>query len=429
MEKEKLKRIIVENRKYINDEVGGIIKRDYLHIPEKLKKEVVLYGVRRSGKTFALYDIMKANAGNSLYMDFEDERLKGFDSSDFEKLKESFDELYPATLGKKRYFFFDEIQNVEGWERYARRAVEKENTRIFAAGSSSRITPSEIHTSLRGREWTVRVTPLSFKEYVRLKGIEPDKEHIYGAKKAVIKKHFSEYMKWGGFPEVSVLDSDFEKRKVLREYMSAMFFRDLVEKYGMTNTNLLDLLIEKLFSSFSCKLSLTAFYRQYKDKIAFSKDTLFGYYQNILKSLLVYNVRIFAESTYKRNRNPAKIYLTDPGLARRVTSEDKGRMLENIVFMSLTRGSDEIFYFSGRGECDFVAENEKGYFPYQVCYELNDDNSEREINGLVECCTRLNKKEGLILSHDQEKDLRRQKINIRIIPVWKWLLSEDEVRN
>jgi len=219
-----LKDIIISNEEFITQNIKQIVKRENLSFPEKLKKAVILYGVRRSGKTHILFDLFKKHKDRSLYLDFEDERLIDFEVKDFEGLKDIFLELKPELVDKELIFLFDEIQNIRGWERYCRRLVERENVKVFVSGSSSRVMPLEIHTSLRGRAWSTEVTPFSFREHLHLKGINiKDKKIIYGSKKALIKKYFTEYLKWGGFPEVSLLKSDFEKRKVIKEYIEAMF--------------------------------------------------------------------------------------------------------------------------------------------------------------------------------------------------------------
>ena len=392
---------------------------------------MILYGVRRSGKTYILFDLFKEYKDQALYVDFEDERLSDFEAKDFEVLKEAFLELKSYLVGKGKekeretIFLFDEIQNVEGWERFCRRITERENIKVFVSGSSSKMMPLEIHTSLRGRAWSIEVTPFSFREYLHLKDIDvDDKNIIYGSKRALLKKYFSEYIKWGGFPEVSLLKSDFEKRKVIKEYLEAMFFKDLVERFNISNIPLLKVLTERLFSSFSSKFSLNAFYKQYKEKFPFSKDTLFSYYHHFLESMLIFETRKFAESSYKRLRNPAKIYLTDTGICKKVTSADLGRMLENIVFWQLRRKGEEIFYFEEKRECDFIVKDDQGkLFPYQVTWELKEENREREIKGLIEACQRLNVKEGTLFTYDEEGSEITEGINIKIIPVWKWLLG------
>lgn len=210
--------------------------------------------------------------------------------------------------------------------------------------------PSELGTELRGRSWSLEVLPFSFREYLAAKGLRPDdKGAVYGPKKALTKRLFLDFLRWGGFPEACVLDSEVERTKLLREYMGAMFFRDLVERYGITNIPLLDALSDKLFSSFSQKLSLTAVYRQYKDRLPLSKDLLFRYHKHFLESMLIYQVPILTESAYARMRNPARVYLADNGLARRTACADSGRLLENAVYIELRRRGWELSYFEGTG--------------------------------------------------------------------------------
>ncbi|MDH7514158.1 MAG: AAA family ATPase [Clostridiales bacterium] len=213
--KDRLKEIILANREFILNQIGKIIKRERVYFPDKLNKVGVLYGVRRSGKTFVLYDLFKESKDESLYIDFEDERLVNFELSDFELLKEAFLELNPHLLNKRKAFLLDEIQNVNGWERFCRRVTERENVNVFVAGSSSKIMPQEVHTSLRGRSWSIEISPFSFREYLKAKNITIDDNSIYGPEKVLIKKHFSDYLRWGGFPEVVLAENEFEKNKIL----------------------------------------------------------------------------------------------------------------------------------------------------------------------------------------------------------------------
>lgn len=422
--KKVLKEIIVSNEEYILNHVNKIIHRKGIHIPETLKKIVAFYGVRRSGKTFILFDIFKKNTDNSVYIDFEDDRLIDFTLSDFEKLKEAVFELKPYLIDKEIIFLLDEIQNVKGWEKFCRRAVERENIKIFVTGSSSKMMPSEIHTELRGRVWSIEVLPFSFSEYLLSKGIDPyNKELLFGKQKAIVKNYFLDYVRWGGFPEVSILESEFEKTKILREYIGAMFFRDLVERYQISNIPLLESLMDKLFSTFSMKFSLTSFYKQYKEKFPFSKDLLFRYYKYFLQSMLIFEVRKFAESVYKRMRNPAKIYLVDTGICKRFASQDIGRLLENVVFLDLKRRGFNTFYFEEKRECDFITIKDNKPYPIQVCYDINNENRVREIEGLIETCKWFNIKEGEIITHDEEKDMELDGINIKITPAWSWLIK------
>ncbi|PIP16316.1 MAG: hypothetical protein COX46_02990 [bacterium (Candidatus Ratteibacteria) CG23_combo_of_CG06-09_8_20_14_all_48_7] len=420
--KETLKEVILSNREFILKDVGHIVRREAfpsLGIPNKI---VVLYGVRRSGKTFVLYDLFRNYGDTALYVDFEDERLTGFQTGDFENLKESFLELDPSLLSKNKLFLLDEIQNVPGWEKFCRRMAEKEKVNVVVTGSSSRMMPYEIHTSLRGRSWSTEITPFSFREYLKTKNINIDRNLIYTSRKVILKNLFSEYLKWGGFPEAVFSESPFDRTKILKEYLSAIFFRDLVERYKIDNITLLESLLDRLLTGSARKFSLSSFYKQYQGTFPFSKDSLFSYYKCFLRSMLIFEVRKFSESSYTRMRNPAKIYLIDQGMAKRVTSDDLGWLLENVVFLELRKRSSAICYFEEEKECDFITKEEGRFSAYQVSFELNEENKEREAAGLVSCCKRLRLKNGTILTYDQEEELRRQGMKITVIPVWKWLL-------
>lgn len=425
---ELIKDIIKSNEEFILNKIGNIITRTSTPIApdvftNNLHKVNIIHGVRRSGKTFLLYDIFKKNRKNSLYIDFEDERLRDINIDDLNKIKEGFFELKPHLLDSKNVFFlFDEVQNVEGWEKFVRRIAEKDRITVYAAGSSSVITPQKIHTSLRGRAWGIELFPFSFPEYLKIKNIDL-KTSIYGKRKALVKSSLVEYLKWGGFPEISLVDSEFAKKKILREYLDAMYFKDLVEKFSISNIPLLETLKENLFSSFSSKFSLTAFIKKYKGKFPFSKDSVFSYYKNFLESMLIFETRIYSASVYKRIRNLPKIYLVDTGLARKVSTVDKGRLLENAVFLELKRKGFEIFYTNQNGECDFIIKRLNGdHEVLQVTWELEEHNLEREMKGLIRTCNVLNLKTGRIITFDQEESYTQENVIIDAIPFWKWIL-------
>ena len=419
-----IKEIILSNRAFILESISGIVPRAAAEVAVP-GKTVIMHGIRRSGKTFILYDIFRRNSDAALYLDFEDDRLTDFTAADFLTVQDAFLELRPETAGRIVYLF-DEIQHVEGWERFCRRVTERESAAVYVTGSSSKLMPLEVDTAIRGRAWSVAVFPFSFPEFVQLRSGKLDgNELLYGTGKVETKRLFVEYAKWGGFPEAALAANPLDKTKLLKEYLRAMFFRDLVERYGMTNIALFDALADKLFSSFSTRLSLTAFYRQYKDLFPFSKDLLFQYFHNFEESMLIFAVRKFSESSYKRSRNPVKIYPADTGLCRRVASEDTGRILENIVFIELARRGGEVYYFEEKQECDFIVKYGEGagFAPFQVCLELTDGNRRRETGGLIAACRRLNVTEGTILTDDQEWKEETEGIKISVRPVWRWLIK------
>jgi predicted AAA+ superfamily ATPase len=418
-----IKEIILFNRAFILESVSRIVPRAAAEVVAP-GKTVIMHGIRRSGKTFILYDIFRRHRDAALYLDFEDDRLAGFTAADFLTVQDAFLELRPETAGRLVYLF-DEIQHIRGWERFCRRVTERENAAVYVTGSSSKLMPLEVDTAIRGRTWSVAVFPFSFPEFLQLRmGCLDGNEILYGTGKIETKRLFAEYAKWGGFPETALAADPLDKTKLLKEYLRAMFFRDLVERYDMTNIALFDALADKLFSSFSTRLSLTAFYRQYKDLFPFSKDRLFQYFHNFEESKLIFSVRKFSESSYKRSRNPVKIYPADTGLCRRVASEDAGRILENIVFIELARRGWEVYYFEEKQECDFVVKDGEGtgFAAFQVCRELTDENRYRETGGLIAACRRLNVNEGTILTDDQEWEEEAEGIKISVRPVWRWLI-------
>ena len=419
-----IKEIILSNRAFILESVSRIVPRAAAEVAAP-GKTVIMHGIRRSGKTFVLYDIFRRNSDAALYLDFEDDRLTGFTAADFQTVQNAFLELRPETADRIVYLF-DEIQHVEEWERFCRRVTERENAAVYVTGSSSKLMPLEVDTAIRGRAWSVAVFPFSFPEFVQLRmGKLDNNEILYGTGKVETKRLFAEYAKWGGFPETALAADPLDKTKLLKEYLRAMFFRDLVERYGMTNIALFDALADKLFSSFSTRLSLTAFYRQYRDLFPFSKDLLFHYFRNFEESMLIFAVRKFSESSYKRSRNPVKIYPADTGLCRRVTSEDVGRILENIIFIELARQGMEVCYFEEKQECDFIVKNgEAGFAAFQVCQELTDENRRRETGGLLAACKRLLLTDGMILTDDQEWEEEVEGVKIRVLPVWRWLIMD-----
>lgn len=170
-------------------------------LPSGLNKVVVLYGVRRSGKTFILFNQALRHGEGALYLDFEDDRLHGFTLADFDLLKPAFLELYPHLIGQPLAFFLDEVQNVEGWERFCRRSAEREGIAVYVSGFSSRMMPAEIHTELRGRAWSQEVTPYSFAEYLAGKGFDPDDPELpFSGDRDMVRHIFSLYLRWVDTP-------------------------------------------------------------------------------------------------------------------------------------------------------------------------------------------------------------------------------------
>lgn len=415
MNKEILSEVILSNQEFILNYSGKIYSRSDIYQPQKLKKVLILYGVRRSGKTFILYDYFRKSPDCCLYLDFEDDRLNDFKFSDFSNLSEIFYQTKPECINKNSFFLLDEVQKVEGWEKFCRRIVEREKVKVIVSGSSSNLKPKNISTIMRGRSWSHQIYPLSVKEYLKFHNIKIDSSLSQTARIKIIQL-FNTYLKWGGFPEVVLTNNEFEKKKIVEEYLDAMFFRDLIDNYNMTNINLFNSLKDFLFSNYSAKFSLNSFYKQYKHKFTFSKDLLYRYYHYFIDSMLVNEVKIFSESSYMRMRNPTKVYLVDNSLCSKLFLKNSGRLFENMVFGELLRKKFGIHYWDDDGECDFITVDKAGKCKaIQVCFRLDDSNREREIKGLISACKGLGIDEGEIIVFDQrEKEFEKDGILIKV---------------
>ena len=389
-----------------------------IDIPINSGKIVSLIGPRRAGKTYLLYQLMSniPDITDVIYINFEDERLQ-FDAENLNLILEAYYELYPDK--KEIYLFFDEIQEVNSWEKFVRRLYDSVSKQIFITGSSSKLLNKEIATGLRGRTVSFNILPLSFKEYSSFKDVPSDLHSTKG--KAVLIREFKEYMEKGGFPEIVNADSLFSQ-KILQSYLDVMIFRDLIERHEISNITALKYFVKKALSNCAKEFSVHKVYNELKSQgIKISKDSIYEFIDFCEDAFILSSVSLFSESI--ANQTTKKIYSIDIALSRLVSfslSKDLGRILENIVQIELTRKEKEIYYFRDKYECDFIIKEKDSITEaFQVCLEFNDDNEEREIEGLKEAMNKFKLKKGIILTLDEEKELD----NIKIIPVWKWLME------
>ncbi len=418
-----------------------IYPRD-IEIPLNSKKIIAVSGTRRSGKTFLLfYQIKKLldreiSREKILYINFDDPRLLPFDSEDMENLLEAYFELYPSLKNQINFAFFDEIQNVKGWERSIRRIYDSQNFKIFLSGSSSKFLSKEIATSLRGRGINYELLPFSFKEILSTKGIEIKSDTFYSRTRFSIKNLFFQYLREGGFPEV-VLDKDKDiKIRILKEYLETMFFKDLIERFNIKNQSVLREMIRYLTSNISSLFSLNAFWKWIKETYPVGKRTLINYTSYLEEIGLFFLVKKFSFSLKEQTQTPRKAYIVDNGLRTAYGfnfSQDKGKILENSVFLRLKDRQTknplmEIFYwrdYQGR-EVDFVIkEGENVKELIQVCVDIEDFKvKKREVNSLLKATKELRCKNLLVITENYEKEekIKKQKITFR--PICQWLTEK-----
>ena len=247
-------------------------------IPLNLNKIITIVGPRRAGKTYYLFQLItelerQGVARNRiLYLNFEDERLELEGRHDL--IIEAYLELYPELDLSLSYFFFDEIQELDLWEKFVRRMFDTVTKRIFLTGSNARLLSREIATSLRGRSLSFEIMPLSFKEFLSFKEI--DAQDIYSTKNiSLIQNAFGEYLLWGGYPEIVGIEEHF-KPQVLQEYFNVMLYRDLLERYSIKDVSILKYLMKRLIASFTKEFSVNKLYNELRSRgISISKDRIY----------------------------------------------------------------------------------------------------------------------------------------------------------
>nr|MDA3854765.1 ATP-binding protein [Candidatus Woesearchaeota archaeon] len=344
---------------------------------------------------------------------------------EFDLIIQSYFELFEENLDKTIYIFFDEIQNITNWELFVRRLYDNQNFKIYLTGSSSRLLSKEIATSLRGRTLSFNIYPLSFVEFLRFKELELEKNYLYSKQIFKIKKYFEEYLEFGGFPEILSEELKFE---VLQSYLDLTVYKDLIERYNIRNIILIKSLLKFLFSNISKEFSINSYYNSIKDELRVSRETIVEYNSYLEDINVIHFLYKFDYSLKKQHSSQRKVYSIDTGFVNTMGfkfSEDKGRLLENLVFIELKRRNKEIYYHKNKKECDFVIKERLDIVKaIQVTKSLSDpDTKKREIEGLLDACNTYTLKEGLILTEDEEETFEQDNIKIVIKPIWKWLLE------
>lgn len=400
-------------------------------LPVSSGKIVSAIGPRRSGKTFALLQTAKTilengtKIENIIFINFEDERL-GREAGQLDFILQACRELYPDIPLCECHFFFDEIQNVNGWEKFVRRLYDTESKNIYLTGSNARFLSKEIATELRGRSVAYEIFPLSFGEYLQFTSVTPD---FYDpVNKSLIINAFSRFLRFGGFPETVFFDDDLH-RKTLTEYFNTMLFRDIMERYQVSDVLVLKFFLKKLFLGVGKPLSVNKIYNDLKSmNLVLGKNTLYTYLQYFNDAYLTILSDKYDDSEIKQIKSNKKAWPVDHGFLPVIDfsfSRNLCKTLENLVALELIKAGYKVFYFKQLHECDFVIQRQNRFHAIQVCYDLNDSATlRREVAGLTEACTALGLDGGIILTFDQSKAIDHQTINVEVMEVWKFLLKD-----
>lgn len=419
-----LKQILLDNRREI--EAYNIVRRD---IVTEGFDCYVFVGVRRAGKSFVLFEKMQQllHEGHSwddmLYLSFEDERLVGFTNEDFNTILECHIEM----TGKENpMLFLDEIHNIDGWEKFARRMADSKQM-VWITGSNAKMFSKEIMTTLGGRFIPIEVYPYSFREFLRSRNISHDDNTLMSTNgKALFLREYAEYMNWGGLPESVHLPV---KRSYLSSVYQKIYLGDICARNKISNANLLRLMVKKMAESVKQPLSysrITNVLSSVGGKITI--PTTSKYIEHCEDAWLLLRVHNINAAFAERETN-CKFYFIDNGLLSLLLVEPATSLLENIVAVSLFRkyGNDKdnerIFFYKQNVEVDFYIPDEE--LAIQVSYSIeNSDHTEnREVEALQKLPKGLSCKRRMIITYDEERIIEDNYGTIEVIPCWKWLMD------
>ena len=402
----------------------GIEREGYVKelLRQKDIKEVsIVSGIRRSGKsTISLQVLKKAIAAglpkeNTLYVNFEEPAFAP-------QLKLEFlSEILDAYLEKfspqgKILIVLDEVQYVAGWEKFVRGLHDRgEKIKFYITGSSSKLLSAEYGAALTGRIYTNEIFTLSFKEFLVFKNKEELLNFTIGKGAPALRNQFMEYLKYGGFPQVVLSAKVQDKLQLLKDYYSSIIEKDIMQRYEVRDIKKIKEYYINLVTNIAANFSG---YRAEKT-LAISQPTANKFFSYAEEVFLIQGVNLFDYSYLKQKANPEKVYVIDPGIYRAVSfrfSENLGRIFENLVFLEYRRKVEDIFYWKGKNEVDFLLrEGNKIRRAVNVCWELNDDNREREIAGLLEAMEKfkLKRAEIITMSYSEEIKVKGGKIIIK----------------
>jgi uncharacterized protein len=422
--KDLLKTIITDSQSRVLPKVWPRI----LSLPLESEKIVTLTGVRRSGKTYHLFDLMTQLAAKGvsgkqiLYINFEDERLH-LVGNEMDLILQAYQELYPDIQLADCYFFFDEIQEVEGWEKFIDRLYSSVSTRVFITGSNSKLLSKEIASALRGRTITFEVYPLSFSEFLQV--VRPGLNPYDSTDKARLVALFKRFLHEGGFPEIVTQQKDLKDR-ILQEYFSVMLLRDLAERYNVSQIAVLKYFCKRVIGASAGEFSVNKIYNELKSQgYSISKDSLYAYRENVESIYMGRFIAKYSESVVQSEGSLKKVYAIDQGMGAALDfklGEDEGRLLETSIALELLKQGKQINYYQDNVECDFIITNrDQVVEAIQVALSLADNETrKREIKGLTECCKRFSLAEGLIITLNTDEVVEVDGIKISIVPAWKY---------
>ncbi len=415
-----LKQIILENQR-------DIPRKTLVERGEKFDAAAsyVLVGLRRVGKSYTLFEYIQRMlrdgqmaAEDVLYVNFEDDRLYNFAVTDFEALLTAYHELFGAE--RQPTVFLDELQNIDGWEKFARRLADTGH-RAFLTGSNAKMLSSEIHTTLGARFLMRVIHPFTFREFLKFQGLTVTPLTLFSPEARDVRRWFDDYLNWGGLAPVFPLS---EKREWLQGLRDNVLLKDIAARQGIRSTEALTMLVRKLAESVMQPTSVTRLVHLLQSAhMTTTRVTLPSWLQALRSAYLVESLSNYREALPER-MTQQKHYFTDNGILRCMLSDPTAKLLENLTAVELLRryGSDRVFYYRNGVEVDFYIP--EASMAVQVSVSINDPETyRRETRALVKLKAYCGCRQCLILTMDEEKIVEENGVTIDVKPVWKWLLE------
>lgn len=417
---ELLKRIIIDNQRIINN--ISLVRRS---IDFEEKGNYVFVGIRQAGKSYLLFQRMQQliaeghRLDEMLYVSFDDERLSGMQAEELDLLIQTHRMLFDC----RPILFLDEIQNIDGWQFFARR-LTNEKYQVYITGSNAKMLSRDIATTLGGRYWVKEVYPYDFEEYLRAHEVELPRHWQVSSAQDDVARMFGDYFFYGGFPELTHVVA---KRAWLTGIYNKIFFSNVVVRNGVRNEEALRMTIRRLAESVKQPIAYNRISNLIKSTgISTNPGGVMNFVRYVQDACMLFTVENFATKFVERE-TMKKHYFVDNGLLNLFLVEPETSLLENIVAIALhKRYGEELYYYNKNVEVDFYLPNES--VGVQVCYNLNDEQTlRREADALVKLKKAFGLKQMLIISRNDERTIQHSGEEIAVVPVWKWLL--DNINN
>ena len=382
----------------------------------------VLVGVRQAGKSYMLYKRAKQllAQGHQLeelvYIDFDDERLLEMTYQDFDTILQT----YRAVYQYKPIFLFDEIQNIDGWEHFARRLANQKYT-VYITGSNARMLSRDIHTTLGGRFTDEKIYPYSFAEYLGAQGIVPGREWAFGSERFTVYQMLEQYMLWGGFPELLLYRN---KRRWLNDVYEKILLNDIILRNRIKNEMALRMTLKRLAESVTKPIAYNRIANLIKGTgTSTTTASVIQYVEAAKDACVILALENYA-SKFVERETIKKHYFVDNGLLSIFLTGTESPLLENLCAVHLFRKyGDRLYYYSRNSEVDFYVPDEK--YAVQACVTLSDaDTKDREVSALMKLDRLENLERMVIVTRDEKESIPIPGgRTIEVLPAAEWLLE------